>query len=196
MTEYENAMIDVETLGTDPDCVVLSIGIVFFNLNDEDNYETLEEENRSIYVELNPQEQINFGRSITFTTLTWWQEQNIQARAVFKPCETMAKRKVENEPILQLMLGFLSSHDCKNVCLWGNGSGFDNPIFNSLLKTYELNNPFRFWNDADLRTLKRLAGNPKLELVRGTYHNALDDAKYQVLAAQEYARTIVNEARE
>lgn len=188
LKEYTDAMLDVETLGVDPDCVVLSIGIVFFNLVDEDDYETLDDFNRSFYVALNTQDQIDNGRSVTFSTIKWWKEQNVQAQAVFKECEEVERRSLSNAAIL----GNINSQfgDCKDICLWGNGSGFDNPIFNSLLKTYGLDNPFRFWNDNDLRTLKRMAGAPKLDIVRGTYHNALEDAKYQVLAAQEYHRRV------
>lgn len=193
MTQYNDAMLDLETLGTDPDCVVLSLGIVFFNLNDEDNYETLDDTSRSFYITLDPQEQINMGRSVTFKTISWWHDQDAMAKSVFKSCFAIQEKGDGNYNMLKRLTYDLGN--CKDVCLWGNGSGFDNPIFNSLLQAYEIANPFRFWNDNDFRTLKRLAGKPKLELVRGVYHNALDDAKYQVLAAQEYAR-IINEGRE
>lgn len=188
MKDYSDAMIDVETLGTDPDCVVLSVGIVFFNINEEDNYETLDDPKRSVYFALNPQEQIDMGRSVTFQTIDWWQEQDVMARKVFKECLKLDKADADNSDILRRIMHTLG--ECKDICLWGNGSGFDNPIWNSLLKTYQIKNPFKFWNDNDLRTAKRIAGNPKLQITRGVYHNALDDAKYQVLALQEYLRRI------
>ena len=188
-TDYYDAMLDLETLGTDPDAVILSAGLVLFNLEEEDDYDTLADSDakRVWYSTFEPQDQIDLGSTVTFSTIKWWLEQHKLAQAVFH-----VKHPKPNETILEDLCEFLG--DAQEITLWGNGSGFDIPIFRHMFKIYNIKFPFRHWNENDLRTMRRMAGKPELQIVRGVYHNALDDAQYQVLAAQEYNR-IVKEGR-
>ena len=72
---------------------------------------------------------------------------------------------------------------------------FDNATMRSLYEDFEMacSYPVNFRSDLDLRTYKIAAGSPDManRIKRiGTYHNALDDAKYQVLCAQYYNKVI------
>ncbi len=53
---YHDVMLDIETLGTDTDAVVLSIGAVKFRLDTRDNQETLDDESRSFYAVLDSED--------------------------------------------------------------------------------------------------------------------------------------------
>lgn len=69
--------------------------------------------------------------------------------------------------------------------MWGNGAAFDNPILRDAFENMGIGAPWHFGNDSCLRTLVRMGRmvgiDPKKNLEReGTYHNALDDAKFQV----------------
>ena len=183
MTNYTDAMLDIETLGTGTDAVILSAGVVLFNLEEEDDYDTLDDENRSWYNRFNVQEQLDHGHSVTYDTIHWWMKQGVQAKQVFSE-----KVRFPNDYALTKLVSWLGN--AQETVLWGNGSGFDIPIFRALFKTYGIDFPFRFWNENDFRTLRRLAGGKKFEIDRGTIHHALEDAKYQVLAAQEYYRRV------
>ena len=61
-----HAMIDLETLATTPDCVVLTIGGVKFDPN------TLGESTQPFYYRFNVDEQLDKGRTTSESTLEWW----------------------------------------------------------------------------------------------------------------------------
>ena len=153
-------MIDFETLDTKSTAVVLSVGVVAFNkdgIHDKFGFN------------LNPQEQIDTGRTISFDTLQWWLKQNTEAiKAAFFP--------KKNYSISEYQV-CLSEFCTKNKIIecWSQGANFDLPMNDSLLGK---RNPLKFWNARDTRTYYKAIGLtlPKRE---GTHHNALDDAVYQ-----------------
>ena len=69
-----HAMIDLETLGTGPDCVVLTIGGVKFNPNEVSN--TYQE----FYYRFDVDEQLAKGRTTLQSTLDWWARQDKSVR--------------------------------------------------------------------------------------------------------------------
>ena len=72
----------------------------------------------------------------------------------------------------------MSKHGAQNQGVWGNGASFDNVILANAYEALGRRAPWQFWQDRCFRTVKSMY--PKLELARlGTYHNALDDAKWQ-----------------
>jgi hypothetical protein len=71
-------MIDLETLGVEPDSVIITLGAVKFNPFSD------EEPNRGLYLRCDVEEQSEkYGRSIDDNTLAWWskQKQEIQDEA-------------------------------------------------------------------------------------------------------------------
>jgi len=182
---YDHLMIDFETLSADVEkAPALSVGIVVFNLDDEDSYDTLDAEDRGSEVIFDVPSQLKAGRIIDYNTTMWWMNQsNVAKRAVFN-------EDVKRIHVASWLTDFFSILP-KNVGLWGNGSYFDISLLESLAKTFEIAIPKTlFRNVYDLRTLRMLAGKPNLHIPRGVEHNALDDAKYQVLCAKAYWRII------
>ena len=172
--EYSEAMVDIETLDVEAPSIVLSAGIVLFNLNDKDTAQSLKGD-RCLYTTINPTQQVEVGRSVSPSTVIWHfgQEHSSDTRTdgqdirfqLYKLSEFIGDRK-----------------------LWGNGSSFDNVILRNLFKQFDV--PFtNYWNDQDLRTLKRLSG-VKDGVENKTPHNALADAKAQVLSAQKYYKAL------
>jgi hypothetical protein len=76
-------MIDLETLGTGPDVIVVSVGAVLF---DADTGETGGE----FYRILDYQDQIDLGRKPSADIIKWWMEQTNEARSVFKDGVSLA----------------------------------------------------------------------------------------------------------
>lgn len=162
-----NLMIDLETLGTDPTCPIISIGAVFFDetgIKDE------------FYVVLNSGQQIDAGRKVTADTIKWWMGQADAAKKVFRD------NAVDTVVGVEAFVAFCNKYPAKTVKPWGNGSNFDISIIEDLLKDCEIAAPWIFWNIRDLRTFKEdyevLFGKTKVEK-KGTNHNALDDARSQ-----------------
>lgn len=179
---YKELMIDWETLSLDPETApVLSVGIVVFNLDDEDSYDTLDSEDRSQHTTFDVQSQLDAGRKMSYDVVRWWIQQGKMAQnAVFK--ETGYR-------VHKWLYDFYDILGPMNV--WGNGSIFDVSLLESLSRTFDVPIPkLMFRQTRDLRTLRYLAGNPNMQIPRGTAHDALEDAKYQVLCAQAYWRMI------
>lgn len=180
---YHDVMLDIETLGTDTDAVVLSIGAIKFRLDTKDNQYTLDDESRSFYAVLDLEDQERKGRKRDPGTERWWKTQSSKARRVFK------EDQEEVKGVMVALGNFL-----KNVRrVWGNGNMFDIAIIQSLFDDYDEEYPVHYTGDLDLRTLTYIFNSVKKAIKRtvrpsvkfkGTEHNALDDAKKQVMEAQ------------
>lgn len=74
-------MFDVETLGTESNCVVLSAAIIHFDTNDKVDYDQLLE--KALFVKFDAQYQIKqLHRTIENETLEWWGKQHDYVKKV------------------------------------------------------------------------------------------------------------------
>jgi len=179
---YPDIMVDLETMGTESDTQVISIGAVRFRLDTVDDVTSIMDEGRSFYARLDLEGQRDKGRTVSASTEEWWKNQSDEARAVFE--ETPEDTKLALKRFLKFCKG--------GKRIWGNGNMFDNTIVRSLCRDYGLKYPVDYWNDLDVRTLTRLwnllrnmvskGKRPTINL--GEEHNALDDARRQVLQCQ------------
>jgi len=164
-----NVMVDIETLGTDNNAVILSIGAVKFDPwghGIEDSF----------YVPIDPKSCQALGLKLDASTVMWWMDdERTAARSLMV--------KEERVGLAEALYGFNDWFgDDKPV--WGNGSTFDNVILTSAYKACGIEQPWKFWNDKCYRTVKGMA--PSVKLVReGTYHNAVDDALSQAKHLQK-----------
>lgn len=168
-----DVMVDIETLGTAPGSVTLSIGAVAFDpergdLGDE------------FYRVISIASSLRWRAAVDAKTVTWWKDRSPAAQAVV--FEALA-----GGSDLSAVLGDFADwlgrqHDPKALRLWGNGSDFDNV---HLAAGYALVNqplPWRFFNNRCFRTLKNLFPGREPKRV-GEHHHALDDARHQALHA-------------
>lgn len=183
--KYEDVMVDLESLDTADGAVVISLGAVAFNTYGADTAASLNilGTGRNFYIPFNIQEQLDKGRTVDASTLCWWMKQETNARAVF---QEQTPHSVFSA--LTAFSNFCEEHSIKRM--WGNGNMFDNVKMRSLFDSFNHDGyPVDFRSDMDLRTYRVAAGSPDIanRIKRvGTHHNALDDAKYQVLCAQYY----------
>lgn len=159
-------MIDIETLGTEANSIVVSIGAVFFDIKNK-------QLGKEFYAVLDRKDQLKKGRTINTDTVDWWLERDAAARQVFK------EPKTDVISALRDFTEFVRNNASEEPHAWGNGAGFDLPIMVSLYQTYGMTAPWKFFNDMDVRTVRRFQGkNTKIEKL-GINHNALHDAKSQ-----------------
>lgn len=166
----KHIVVDLETLGAVPGCVILSVGAVFF---DETGL------GAEFYKVINKRSCEEAGLLVNQDTVDWWNKQSMDATQVLRDAETSVDTLAS---VLEEFNAFIKQDT--GVKVWGNGADFDNPI---LAKAYEAVGVKQGWlpyNGRCYRTLKNIAPGPKLVRV-GTYHNALDDAKSQALHAIE-----------
>lgn len=162
----KNVMLDLETLGRTAGCSIISIGAVVFSDQLEDEF----------YISISRESCKDFGLFEDPETLAWWESQSDDAKKVF------TEQKESLPFALGKLCAWIEALCDEEICVWGNGSDFDNAMMQFAFRAIGKETPWKFWNNRCYRTLKNLY--PKIELDRqGTYHNALDDAKTQALHA-------------
>jgi hypothetical protein len=161
-----NIMLDLETLGTGNNAVIISIGAVLF---DKDGIS-----NNTFYRRVDPQSCVAAGMKMSVSTVMWWMKQSEEARAEFnKPSGHISE-------VLQMFSYWVTDNvgNFEERKVWGNGATFDNVILDNAYKACMIEKPWPYWGDACYRTLKNLFPEVKMERT-GTFHNALDDARSQ-----------------
>ena len=161
----ENVMVDLETLGTSSNSVILSIGAVEFDKTGL---------GREFYVVVDPQSCVDAGLKIDVPTVLWWMKQSDEAREAFDQPDRVS---------LECALARFGGWFPHNATLWGNGAAFDNVVLANAYLAVGTQRPWYYHTDRCYRTLKNLRpdiGGPALE---GVAHNALFDAKWQALHA-------------
>jgi len=160
----KDVMIDLETLGTQAGCGIVSIGAVpfdEFDVSDNTFYKTITQESNAA---------AGLGRSNE--TMAWWHKQSPEARAVLSdPAATGIARALTS--FSEWLAGIGS-----DVRAWGNGADFDLPILGGAYNAVGLPVPWKPYNGRCYRTVKNGYKAVKLQR-KGTHHNALDDAVCQ-----------------
>lgn len=174
LPDTRHLMTDIETLSTEANATVLSIGSVAFDPATGHKFD-------KFYTTVEIKDQMNKGRHVDPGTIAWWFKQSQEARdAIFKDPVSAERALMDFRHFCTIESMLTSSQ----VYIWGNGNTFDNMILRSMYKDYNIEYPAHYRNDLDLRTFffmgKQLTDNEIKVERTGVYHNALDDAEYQV----------------
>lgn len=160
-------MLDLETLGRRPGCVVLQIGACVF-----DHYGPT---GQTFDAPVNIAASLQLGLAEDPETVRWWAEQGDDAKALLDLCTSTASLPptIAADGFNRFVLEVSSGCD---VMLWGNGAVFDNAILHGMFDACGIKPVWPFWSDVCYRTFKAMHRNvPKVHFV-GTPHNALHDA--------------------
>jgi DNA polymerase III epsilon subunit-like protein len=161
-----HVMLDLETLATDSNAQIVSIGAVKFDSRGlgSEFYSTIILEGNSPF-SVNPQ------------TVGWWFKQSQEARdALFTP-----EPKRIQDVLRDFQLWFKEAGDSGKE-VWGNGVNFDNTILRNAFEKCHIKCPWHFRDDRCYRTVVALNKHKGIQYKRvGTHHNALDDAKTQAM---------------
>lgn len=169
-------MIDIETLGTQHNAVILSIAAVEFDASGAIG--------RQFYEKIELQSAIDAGLKIDTETLIWW---TTQKPIVFK------EMFVDALPLKRVLKRFVSWFRENNVYVWANSPSFDLIIIEHALKVCGLKTPWKFYNERCVRTLLSLAPAAKENISKPTdVHNALQDCFFQINYCVEVNKLINN----
>lgn len=170
----KDVMIDIETLGTTPGSVILSIGAVRFNMNTG-------ELGDEMHAKIDINSSMDCGLNINPNTLKWWMNQDKEAR----------DKVISGDYPLNVALGKLSIFLKEGDFLWGNSARFDLGLLEYAYNSVELDKPWDFRNERDVRTLVAFKPEIKANLqFDGTKHDALDDCKHQIRYCHETWKTL------
>jgi len=165
-----HAMIDLETLGTQPDCTILTLGAIKFNPY------TDKEPHDGLYIRLNVDEQTAMNRSVDEGTLQWWSKQD---KAVRDEALGDEDRTGITNTLAQLNKWLVGVDE-----IWSQGPVFDIAILENLYRQMKTPLPWNFWQIRDSRTLFSLMPEDPRKSMRTDAHNALADCYYQAKCVQ------------
>jgi hypothetical protein len=159
-----HVMVDLETFGKKPGCVIASIGAVKMDLIERSIVD-------SFYVTIDVANAQAHGLTVDASTVQWWLQQSDHARK---------RLSVDPTRLPTALISFSTwlGGDC--TTLWGNGSDFDNAILQAAYEACGLPVPWTHRANRDYRTVKNLFSDrvyfpPDNE--QG--HDALADARWQ-----------------
>ncbi len=165
-----HAMIDLETLATTPDAIILTCGGVKF-----DPWST-EEPSQPFYLRLDVDEQTNIGRRLNEDTLKWWESQPAEVKEEALSDGNRVSLGVFKDSLNKFLVGV--------DYLWAQGPLFDYAILENLYTQLEQPYAWQFWQIRDSRTLFSLCPGVKDKVKRTDMHNALADCYFQAKAVQ------------
>ncbi|EGE8555269.1 exonuclease, partial [Escherichia coli] len=131
----DHLMIDLETMGKNPDAPIISIGAIFF---DPQTGDMGPEFSKTIDLE-------TAGGVIDRDTIKWWLKQSREAQSAIMTDEIPL-----DDALLQLREFIDENSGEFFVQVWGNGANFDNTILRRSYERQGIPCPWRYYNDRDV----------------------------------------------
>ena len=165
-----HAMIDLETLSTNPNATILTVGGVKFDPH------TNAEPSQGMYFRVDVDSQTEMGRDVMQDTLDWWGKQDAEIME-----EALGdKDRVSIDYLIKTLNKWCVGVDV----FWCQGPLFDYAILQDIYKELGHPVPWQYWQIRDSRTLFSLVPRDINEKRTGL-HNALEDCFFQAKKVQK-----------
>ena len=178
-------MLDIETLGTRPGCVILSIGAILYDMSNMEGFS-------NFAVNLSVVDQMVAGFTVDPSTLTFWRDQ---------PADALEASTISAVPPAMALEQFCKwvEWDTKSnpFEVVTRGTDFDIPILRHALEHFGMKLPWHHRTPRDLRTILSTLGFDESTVVRSENdvgHSAIGDCRHQlrVLAAARANRRVID----
>jgi hypothetical protein len=172
MQNTNEIMLDIETLSTQPNASILSIGAIRFNrtervppLNKMDTF----------YIRIDMRTCDELMMHVDQNTVAWW---NKQDEAIRNEAMGDGDDRVSVKEALTRLTNWIGIN--KDTMVWGNGDDFDCVILGEAYRAVGLTPPWKFWNTRDVRTVLDLACIKPWNLRNDYKHHPVNDCYRQV----------------
>jgi len=159
-------MIDLETLSTAKNAVILSLGAVVFDPHGI----TL---GNSLHLGVHPSSQQELGGDIDGGTILWH----------FDKKSEFPSPALSIDSVIRQLTVFYKREECRRV--WSNGATFDIPIIEFYFKRLGMSPPWHYGDARDTRTAYEIAGWDESPTRKLNLHDALEDALKQAELIQK-----------
>ncbi len=181
-------MLDLETMGSESNSAILSIGAVYFNIETGETGETFHK-----HIKL--RDSIDIGLQMNPSTVLWWLAQSNEAQEKLLEGQ---KATLKIKDVLGCFSNFCKAEIYNNIAIklsdsyiWGNSARFDCGLLQNAYNKLEIPIPWDFRKERCLRTLVSFAPDIASNWVRiGTAHDALDDCYNQIGYCCEIWKTL------
>ena len=164
-------MIDIETIDTTPDSVILSVGAVKF-----DPFTDVEPRHDRLW-RVSIDEQLSMGRTVSDSTIAWWAQQDATIREeAFSETDRISITQFTSE-LNRYLVGVDK--------IWCQGPQFDMVIIENLYAQMGIHRNWSYWQVSDCRTIFNLMPEDPRKGIRQKAHDALADAYYQAISVQK-----------
>lgn len=179
----DDIVIDIETLGTKEDCIIVSIGALIFNRGDAPGVFKAEFDVK-LDIENQP------GRVAEPGTIKWWMEPSMdEARKM-----AFGKEGIRLGLALKQLDDFIKEHKPNEA--WACSPSFDMTILSNAYAGHRQKFPVKFWKWSCIRTMENFFYGKNTRKkggandLGGVAHDALDDCKMEAMVIQRvYAAT-------
>jgi len=173
----KHLMVDLETMATGPDSVILTIGAVKF---DPWGPNVDRSTHNIFYRRVETQTCEDLGMKIDPGTLDWWSKQAPEIiEEAFSPDD-----RIHIETVMDEFHKFAWGCDA----FWSHGAIFDIVILETYYRALKKPLPWNFWQIRDTRTIFDLGYDP--EMPKDAKHNALEDAYRQAVGVQNMYKKV------
>ena len=177
-------MLDLETLGTRPNSVILVLSAIKFDrsnkINGDVDSKTLDKLD-VFYERICIDSCLNRGMEIDESTMKWWSNQKNDV--LWEALKNPDRKQIED-----VLIEFKRWIGISDILIWGNGSSFDCGILAECYKKCDMKVPWKFWNERDLRTILELSDISLRDVSSNNLHNAKYDCLRQIIALQRAYR--------
>lgn len=181
MIRGSDIMVDIETLGTKPNSVMLTIGAVRFNpFGDDSENKNGPNDMDQFYCRVDPETFTWPDAEVDDNTLAWWGQQSADVREE-------AFTEEGRLPVLKVMQEFYKwcqPHDR----IWANGPAFDIVILEHTYRRLGRGFPWQYYQVRDARTIYKMV--PGYRKVNPALHHAAWDCWAQVVSLQDCLRRL------
>ena len=176
--EFNNIMVDIETLSTKSYAVIVSIAAVQFNL-ETGEVGFVFRKNISI------QSCLDIGLKVDGATIQWWLNQSILAK-------TNSFQGQENIKEVLVSLDEFYLQKFENLPeIWGNSASFDLGLLANAYEKCKLPIPWKYTKENDVRTYLKSVKNKPIPF-EGVKHNPVHDCYHQIKQCHEAYKAINN----
>lgn len=136
---------DVETLGVESNCVILSAALIYFDPEKRPTYQDLLD--NACFVKLNAKDQAKrLGRTVDISTLEWWSNQHNYVRSVSFDASS---NDMLAEDAMKVLHNYMNKFvNATNQTMWARGS-LDQMAIDSLAKKLDMQpiTGYNMWRD-------------------------------------------------
>ncbi len=135
---------------------------------------------------LDPQDQINRGSKVSFSTILWWMRQSRAAQNLtfFNKDRPDENPKIVLDELNYFITRYATSPNYDNVYLWSNGALADIRWLENLYAMYGVDELVGFRNKMCYRTIRNILDWNAIDIPESVMHDCLSDTIYQVVQLQ------------